>query len=253
MNKAKKVVIILYHYSVVARGFERKLRELGYEVDVLEDFSKIEYSAAETDLFLLYLPGDIMDDLVKHKTLEEICQTVRSIRSKMIILGEMKYHQELVASLPLIEEFRWLNRPVDSDVLGTEVEKAISQNTDTVSGKTVLIIDDDPVYARLVREWIKDFFHAEIATKGMQAITYLLKNHVDLILLDYEMPIVNGSQLLQLLRQDPSTAGIPVVFLTGVSTKDEVAKVMELKPEGYLLKTTSREALLDYLSKKLSR
>ena len=67
------------------------------------------------------------------------------------------------------------------------------------------------------------------------------------------MPIVNGSQLLQLLRQDPSTAGIPVVFLTGVSTKDEVAKVMELKPEGYLLKTTSREALLDYLSKKLSR
>ena len=244
----KKIVIILYHYSVVVRGFERKLGELGYTVEILEDFSLIKQVAAQTDLFLLYLPGDILDDVVKHKNLEDICETIKSLGRKMIVLGEMKYHEELVLSLPTLDRFRWLDRPIDSEVLETEVERAIFGTGDE---KKVLIVDDDPSYAGMVREWIKGSFHADIATNGMQAIAFLLKKKVDLVLLDYEMPIVNGSQVLQMLRQDSSTKNIPVVFLTGVSTKEEVAKVMELKPEGYLLKSTTRENLLDYLKKKL--
>ena len=246
--KDKTIVIILYHYSVVVRGFERKLSELGYTVEILEDFSKIKPAALDTDLFLLYLPGDILDDMVKHKTLEDICETIKSLGRKMIVLGEMKYHEELVISLPLIDRFRWLDRPIDSEVLEMEVERAIFG---TGEEKRVLIVDDDPSYAGMVREWIKGSYRADIATTGMQAISFLLKKQVDLVLLDYEMPVVNGSQLLQMLRQDSSTKNIPIVFLTGVSTKEEVAKVMELKPEGYLLKSTTRENLLDYLKKKL--
>ena len=67
------------------------------------------------------------------------------------------------------------------------------------------------------------------------------------------MPVVNGPQVLQMLRQDPATAGIPVIFLTGVDTRDAVARVMGLKPDGYILKSATREDLLNYLHKKLGQ
>lgn len=74
---------------------------------------------------------------------------------------------------------------------------------------------------------------------------------VDLILLDYEMPVVDGPQVLQMLRQEPATSNIPVIFLTGNGTKEAVARVMELKPDGYILKSTTRENLMKYLYGKL--
>ena len=65
------------------------------------------------------------------------------------------------------------------------------------------------------------------------------------------MPVVDGPQVLQMLRQEKSTRGIPVVFLTGVGTKEEVERVLQLKPNGYVLKSTTREKLLNYLQTKL--
>ena len=107
----------------------------------------------------------------------------------------------------------------------------------------------------MVRLWIKDKYRVDIVTAGMQAISFLLRQEegdkVDLVLLDYEMPVVDGPQVLQMLRQEEATAHIPVIFLTGVGTKEAVSRVMGLRPDGYVLKTTSRENLLAYLEKKL--
>ena len=54
-----------------------------------------------------------------------------------------------------------------------------------------------------------------------------------------------------MLRQEPATAQIPVIFLTGVGTKEAVTRVMALKPDGYILKNTSKENLLEYLKSKI--
>ncbi|MBR4707500.1 MAG: response regulator, partial [Pseudobutyrivibrio sp.] len=70
---------------------------------------------------------------------------------------------------------------------------------------------------------------------------------VDLILLDYEMPITDGPQVLEMLRQDDETAKIPVFFLTGRDDKESVVKVLDLKPEGYILKTVTRDELMNKL------
>ena len=54
-----------------------------------------------------------------------------------------------------------------------------------------------------------------------------------------------------MLKQEPVTENIPVIFLTGVGTKEAVERVMSLKPDGYMLKSTSRENLLKLLYGKL--
>ncbi len=121
----------------------------------------------------------------------------------------------------------------------------------------ILIVDDDPAYAKIVREWIRDKYKVDIVTAGMQAISFLLKlpenDQVDLILLDYEMPVVDGPQVLQMLRQEPGTASIPVIFLTGNGTKEAVTRVMGLKPDGYLLKSTQKNDLLKFLKDRLKK
>ena len=65
------------------------------------------------------------------------------------------------------------------------------------------------------------------------------------------MSVVDGPQVLQRVRQEPATANIPVVFLTGNGSREAVSRVMELKPDGYILKSTSRMDLIKYLEKKI--
>ena len=69
------------------------------------------------------------------------------------------------------------------------------------------------------------------------AIKYLAMNHPDLILLDYEMPICDGRQVLEMIRAEAEFSTVPVIFLTSKNDKESVMKVTALKPDGYLLKT----------------
>ena len=79
----------------------------------------------------------------------------------------------------------------------------------------------------------------------MNAITFLGKKHVDLILLDYEMPVASGLQVFEMLKAEPATASIPVIFLTAKDDRETVMKVLAAKPEKYLLKTMDPEELVE--------
>lgn len=249
----RNIIIILYQYSVVVKGIERKLADAGYNVEILENFELIPNRAQRTDLFITYLPDDIMDNRLKRESLNRICELMDASYGKMIMIGESKYVGDLISAIPAIKNYTWLNRPVEMSVLEPAIKDTIAGKRPVVAGekKRILIVDDDPSYAGMVREWIKDTYQADIVTAGMQAIKFLLKRPVDLILLDYEMPVVDGPQVLQMLKQEPQTAHIPVIFLTGIGTKEAVQRVMALKPEGYILKSASRDDLLKYLHDKL--
>ena len=75
-----------------------------------------------------------------------------------------------------------------------------------------------------------------MAESGVAAIRTITLNRPDLVLLDYEMPVCDGRQTLEMLRSDPAFADLPVIFLTGRSDPESVRNVMSLKPAGYLLK-----------------
>ena len=255
-NRFKNIVILMYQYSVVVKGMENKLKELGYHVDVVTDkFELVKNFASNVSLFIFYLPADIMDDSDEMKILSQMTEKIIGWGNNMIIVGEKKYHDDLVERLPEIRPFDWVDRPVNMGSFCQLVEKTAGHQVNPLTQKRILIIDDDPSYAKMVREWIKDIYRVDIVTAGMQAISFLLKlndnEKVDMILLDYEMPVVDGPQVLQMLRQEPATAGIPVIFLTGVGTKEAVGRVMELKPDGYILKTTTRNDLVKFLNQKL--
>lgn len=106
------------------------------------------------------------------------------------------------------------------------------------------MVDDDGTMLRTLKNWLSRKYNVYMANSGMSAITLLAKNKVDLILLDYEMPVVSGPQVLEMIKSEPSTANIPVMFLTGRSDKESVMTAVTLKPEKYLLKSMSSFELI---------
>ncbi len=253
----KEIVILMFQFSIVVKGLERKLTEMGYMVqtfpeDPLGSISKYTGSAS---FCLFYLPGDIADDPAKKSVLLQVGDLLDERMKTLVLIGENRYHEELVTELSFFSNHPWLDRPVDMTQLEAVLVGADSRTGSGGKKHRLLIVDDDPSYAKMVREWLKEDYRADAVKSGMQAISFLTRlpenEHIDLILLDYEMPITDGPQVLQMLRQDPNTENIPVVFLTGIGTKEAVERVMSLKPAGYLLKTTTRADILTYLKKKV--
>lgn len=109
--------------------------------------------------------------------------------------------------------------------------------------KHVLVVDDDSGVLKLVNTFLGSRYHIATAINGNVAMKFLKKKETDLVLLDYEMPKENGAQVLQKIRSDARFKDLPVVFLTGVSSKERIREVLELKPQGYLLKPINTERL----------
>ncbi|MBO4905111.1 MAG: response regulator [Lachnospiraceae bacterium] len=259
MNDNKEIAIIMFQYSVVIKGMERKLSDMGYRVTVIKDDLEQEVSrlAGRVCLMILYLSPDCTNDMKMLREMRTMSLTIANKQQRILLIGENKFKEDLFGEVPELKSYTWIDRPLDMDVFEQKVSNEISKVEQLSKPARILIVDDDPAYAKVIREWIRYKYRVDIVTAGMQAITFLLKqpanDNVDLILLDYEMPIVDGPQVLQMLRQESATAHIPVIFLTGNGTKEAVTRVMELKPDGYLLKTTPKEEILKFLKGKLKK
>ncbi len=167
---------------------------------------------------------------------------------QMILIGESSDLQAAQGQFPEQLIYSVFSRPVDNAEYLKTVQGFFEKVDKGEFKKSILVVDDDPSYLGLVREWLKDTYKVFMANSGLQAIKWLGKNSVDLILLDHEMPITSGPQVLEMLRSDEETKYIPVMFLTGKSDKESVMKVVALKPEGYFLKNIQREELLEKLN-----
>lgn len=147
---------------------------------------------------------------------------------------------------------------IDSSNAMEEINKYLGWERTTpkrVAKKKILLVDDSD----FVRSWIMGMlgedYEVSESSSSITAISNIAVNRPDLILLDYEMPVCDGRQMLEMLRADPASADIPVIFLTGRGDKESIQKVVSLKPEGYLLKNMTDAQIkenIDKFFKKLS-
>jgi CheY-like chemotaxis protein len=166
---------------------------------------------------------------------------------QMMLVGEQQDVAYVCDHVPGDLIYHTFNRPIDNNEFVKKVMDYYMKMDAGEFKKSILIVDDDPQYLALVREWLKGKYKVSMANSGLQAIKWLGKNKVDLILLDHEMPVTSGPQVLEMLRSDEETKSIPVMFLTGKGDKESVMSVVALKPEGYFLKSIKREDLLEKL------
>ena len=111
--------------------------------------------------------------------------------------------------------------------------------------KRILVVDDDMV-TRKTASYIlgKEGYHVDSAETGQRCLTTLANEYYDLVLLDIEMPVMDGFETLRYIRNNPSTKKLPVVFLTGDNTVDSVIKASSLNASGYIVKPFIPENLI---------
>lgn len=109
--------------------------------------------------------------------------------------------------------------------------------------KHILIVDDDRNVLKLVKAGLGDKYEITAMINGVMVDKLIDTKKVDLIILDYEMPIETGADIFRRLKKNPKAAQIPVCFLTGVSEREKILEVMSLKPHSYLLKPIDMDML----------
>ena len=103
---------------------------------------------------------------------------------------------------------------------------------------SLLVVEDNDFYRDLFIRHLKNEGYQDIAVAvdGQQALDLIQSRPFDVILLDIEMPIMNGYQVLKLLKSDNATRNIPVIVLSAHEELENVVKCIELGAEDYLPK-----------------
>ena len=119
--------------------------------------------------------------------------------------------------------------------------------------KKILVVDDSGTMLRNVKNWLEQKYQVILANSATMALKYLALSKPDLILLDYEMPVCDGKQLMGMIRADDDYANVPIFFLTGKNDKDSIAQVTVLRPDGYLLKTLPPDKIVKAIDEFFER
>ena len=167
----------------------------------------------------------------------------------LMLIGRKEEYEEVIKTVPLNCITAWFERPLDMKQFLDKVVEQFDKMLLAGMRKTILIVDDDVTYMQMIREWLKDSYQVVMVNSGIKAIKWLTTNKVDMVLLDYNMPVTNGPQILQMLQSDVDTDEVPVMFLTGQQNRESVITAMKLRPADYLLKSISRNELKEKLDK----
>ncbi|MDD2583823.1 MAG: hybrid sensor histidine kinase/response regulator [Bacteroidales bacterium] len=113
------------------------------------------------------------------------------------------------------------------------------------SDYSVLIIDDVDANVLLLKLLIsKAGYKILTATNGQEAIKLVEENNPDLILLDIMMPIMDGHEVAKKLKEMPDKANIPIIFLSALSSTEDIVKGFKLGAADYITKPFNKEELL---------
>ncbi len=240
-----RVVFIAEKETFVVRVLEKKVVDAHKDcIFVKNTLSDVKEVLTNSCLVVLYIDDDtrIQEDVLRFLEVR-----MREDLGGFILIGEQVHINAIRKQIPEHYIYKAFVRPVNNEEFLGAVSEYFEKDDIDDYKKRILIIDDDPQYLSLIRQWLNGMYKISVANSGLQGIKYLGKNKVDLILLDYEMPVTSGPQVLEMLRSDEDTKNIPVIFLTGKSDKDSVMSVVGLRPEGYLLKSIEKEKLIEKL------
>ena len=105
---------------------------------------------------------------------------------------------------------------------------------------TILVVDDTSDNLALMSNLLKTDYKVKVANSGERALKIAASENVpDLILLDVMMPGMDGYEVCQLLKSNPATRHIPVIFLTGKTAVEDEKRGLEMGAVDYLTKPIS--------------
>ncbi len=231
----KNVLLIGNPKSFMVRAIIGALEAARYRVTNIDlDIYELNAQLVTPDIWILFIE-EMNDDL---QTVLTYCvENVGRRETFFYMIGDRDNLKLIEKEMPPMLVKRSFERPINNADIIDELNRIVKANNDNAPKKRILVVDDDTTMLSMIKDLLTPKYSVYTADSGTNAITFLVKNRVDLILLDYEMPILSGAQVLAMLRSEPTTEKIPVIMLTVKDDRESVMKVLELKPEKYMLKS----------------
>ena len=117
----------------------------------------------------------------------------------------------------------------------------------------ILVVEDNERNLKLLRDLLEyEGYDVCVARTGEDAVTLAVKEPPDLVLMDLQLPGIDGMEALRRLRENPRTVDIPVVAVTAQAMKQDRERVLQVGFNGYVEKPISVRAFPDQVRKFLS-
>ncbi len=119
----------------------------------------------------------------------------------------------------------------------------------------ILIVDDFSTMRRIIKNLLRDlgFANTSEADDGLTALPMLESGKYDFLVTDWNMPGMQGIDLLKAVRANPETADLPVLMVTAESKKDQIVEAAQAGVNGYVVKPFTAQTLKEKIDKIFER
>lgn len=119
----------------------------------------------------------------------------------------------------------------------------------------ILVVDDFSTMRRIIKNLLRDlgFTSMEEADDGSTALPMLKSGNFDFLITDWNMPIMEGIDLLKEVRADPELADLPVLMVTAEARREQIVAAAEAGVNGYIVKPFTAQTLDQKIAKIFER
>ena len=247
----RSILIVRDEKTFMVNAMVSNIKEAGHYVkEVPFNAIGIEADLKASDVVVIYADDTLSDNAEGLVRIKDLCI---DFDKRLVFIGSKRENEVIESYIPKHLFAEMFERPLDMNKFIEKINRMFEDKAKEKRKKFILLCDDDVTFLNIMNEWLKDYYTVGLAKSGVQAITWIARNNVDLILLDYEMPTVDGLKVYEMLKSEQFSKDIPIMFLTGKKEKLAILKAMALKPAGYILKDISKQQLLgkieDYFAK----
>ena len=240
-NMEKRILFISEKKTMIANALIQALEDKAFQVvQVKANVTEISRMEEKPEIWILWLQGverSLLD------LLSYIKDQIKEHGFRLFVVGTPEEIEDDMKGFPPSDIKGTFTRPFRMEEVIDRLSMEVSNVERLSAAKRILIIDDDPLMLQTFKEMLQSNYRVFTANSGMNALQMLVTTDVDLILLDYEMPVIKGPQILEMLRSETHTKDIPVMFLTSNSDRESIISVMSLNPVNYLLKSLPRSEI----------
>jgi two-component system chemotaxis response regulator CheY len=119
----------------------------------------------------------------------------------------------------------------------------------------ILIVDDFSTMRRIIKNLLRDlgFQNTHEADDGQTALPMLQSGNFDFLVTDWNMPGMQGIDLLKAVRADPKLSSLPVLMVTAESKREQIVEAAQAGVNGYIVKPFTAQTLQEKIGKIFER
>lgn len=167
-----------------------------------------------------------------------LARSLASLHKGTIYLDTGQENNVFVLIIPLNKDGIKLenNKAIQKDIVALDEQTPVSTD---IYGYTLLLVEDNESMLAFILERLQENFTVETAKNGAEALEVLRSSHIDLIVTDIMMPVMDGYQLCKEVKSDMDLSHIPIIFLTAKNDLDSKINGLKYGAEAYVEKPFS--------------